>query len=63
MASIFDFLDLNHETVESEYVKIHKGKPTREYFVEEDREKIEDAIRDSSYEFMLDSDDHENLGW
>eukprot|EP00569_Conticribra_weissflogii_P017667 CAMPEP_0171450758 /NCGR_PEP_ID=MMETSP0881-20121228/40793_1 /TAXON_ID=67004 /ORGANISM="Thalassiosira weissflogii, Strain CCMP1336" /LENGTH=307 /DNA_ID=CAMNT_0011975221 /DNA_START=38 /DNA_END=958 /DNA_ORIENTATION=+ len=36
MASIFDFLDLNHETVESEYVKIHKGKPTREYFVEED---------------------------
>lgn len=63
MAHIFDFLDLNHETVESEYVKIHKGKPTREYFVEEDREKIEDAIRDSSYEFMLDSDDHENLGW
>ncbi|KAL7465828.1 hypothetical protein ACHAXS_006139 [Conticribra weissflogii] len=63
MALIFNFLELNHEVVESEYVKIHKGKPTREYFREDDREKIEDAIRDSSYEFMLDSDDHENLGW
>mmetsp|Transcript_25510 Transcript_25510/g.53435 ORF Transcript_25510/g.53435 Transcript_25510/m.53435 type:complete len:355 (+) Transcript_25510:44-1108(+) len=63
MNRIFDYLNVAHEVVESEFVETHGGKKAREYFAEDDREKVEEAIKESEYEFMLEPDLPGYPGW
>ncbi len=63
MNSIFDFLGLEHENVESQFTKIHKGKHAKDYFSERNLKHVEDVIRNSEFAFVLEPDLPSYPGW
>mmetsp|Transcript_19624 Transcript_19624/g.38802 ORF Transcript_19624/g.38802 Transcript_19624/m.38802 type:complete len:364 (-) Transcript_19624:135-1226(-) len=63
MNRIFDFLELEHEKVESQFTKIHKGKHASEYFSEKNKERVEGVIRNSEFAFVLEPDLPSYPGW
>ena len=53
-ASLFDLLGVDAETkVETDMTKIHKELPTRNYFKEEEREALREALEQSEFAWVL----------